>query len=186
VNLGVPGFSAASPGVRFGQASRRPSVGNQVRIAEFVGLHNPRMTHDESPLHISTVSKLVLLDTNERGRGTQGVSKLLQRAAKAIAGLGAGSIEDLVLDVGHHYAVSWTDVYYTTLEGGSSAINHFNVPSAPGNHQQVVPELLHRTADAIAGLGDVEVEGMVLHENDDMDGIGRGPSIAVYYRERND
>ena len=143
------------------------------------------MTPDESPLHISTVYKLGLLDTQERGLTTQGVSDLLQRAAKTIAGLGAGSIEDLVLDEGHYYAVSWIDVYYKKEQGGSSAINHFNMLSGPGRHQQIVPELLHRTADAIAGLGEVEVEGLVLHENDDMDGIGRGPWISVYYREKN-
>jgi hypothetical protein len=144
------------------------------------------MTPDESPLHISTVHKIGLMDTKYRGASTQGVSELLQRAATTIAGLGAGSIEDLVLDEGHYYAVSWIDVYYTTHQGGSSTINHFNVLSGPGSHQQIVPELLHRTADAIAGLGEVEVEGLVLHENDDMDGIGRGPWISVYYREKNE
>jgi exosome complex RNA-binding protein Rrp42 (RNase PH superfamily) len=142
------------------------------------------MTLDESPLHISTVYKLGVLDTQERGLTTQGVSELLQRAAKTIAGLGAVSIEDLVLDEGSYYGVSWIDVYYTN-QGGTSAISHFNVRSGPGKHQQIVPELLRRTADAIAGLGEVQVEGLVLHENDDMDGIGRGPWISVYYREKN-
>jgi hypothetical protein len=143
------------------------------------------MTTNESPLHISPVYKLGLLDTQERGLSRQGVSELLQRAAKRIAGLGAGSIKDLVLDEGHYMAVSWIDVYYTTPQGSSSAINHFNVLSGPGRHQQIVPELLHRTADAIAGLGEVEVDALVLHENDDMDGIDRGPWISVYYREKN-
>ena len=96
-----------------------------------------------------------------------------------------------MLDEGSYYAVGWVGVYcHTTQPGEASALNRFkvgvgDVGAAPGSREWMIPELLRRTADVIEGLGEVEVDGLVLHDNNDMDGIGRGTWISVYYRDKN-
>jgi hypothetical protein len=41
-------------------------------------------------------------------------------------------------------------------------------------------------ADSIDALGDVDIQGLVMHSNDDIDGLGRGPWIIDYFRQKGD
>jgi hypothetical protein len=128
----------------------------------------------------SLVNHFIIGDNQERGPRPESASELLHKVAEQIATLGPGEITDLVVDTGSYYYVTQIHVYSATRDKAStSSISHL----VEGGHpNQTVPELLRRTADTIEQLGEVDVQGLVMHSNDDIDGLGRGRWISIYYR----
>jgi hypothetical protein len=132
----------------------------------------------------SMVYHFTIRDNQERGPGPESVSALLHKVAEKIARVSPGEITDLVIDTGSHYYVTQIHVYSAPQDKSStSTISRLFEGGQP---RQTVPELLRRTAATIDALGDVDVQGLVMHSNDDIDGLGRGPWMSIYYRQKGD
>jgi hypothetical protein len=132
----------------------------------------------------SMVYHFTIADNQERGPHPESVSALLHKVAEKIATVSPGEITDLVMDTGSYYYVTQIHVYSAPRdESSTSSISHLVESGQP---KQTVPELLRRTADSIDALGDVDVQGLVMHSNDDIDGLGRAPWISIYYRQKGD
>jgi hypothetical protein len=144
---------------------------------------------DAPKLIISSARKFWLQDFQEGGRTPDRVASLLHRAADNIAALEGGQILDIVMDTGSYYHVSALGVLYEPPSPGGpspSAVSHFSLVAASREGRVMVAELMREVANAIDGLGAIEVEGIVMHTTDDIDGLGRGPWITVYYRAKID
>jgi hypothetical protein len=62
---------------------------------------------------------------------------------------------------------------------GSWTARHFSQANPAGRGQGDVPSLLRRVADTIEGLGPVEVQDLVLHNEVTAEGLW--PSLTVYF-----
>jgi hypothetical protein len=60
--------------------------------------------------------------------------------------------------------------------------NHFSQANPAGPGQEDVPALLRRVAETIAGLGEVRIVDLVMHN--EATAYGDWPSIVVYYQTK--